>query len=144
MDNDQRDAEHQHIMEVLMTEMRHAHLPDSPLHLPMPEDRRLQRIARSLLAQPHSTRSLAAWAHWAGLSPRSLSRLFRNETGCSFAQWRQQARLTRALERLAVGEPVAQVADALGHASASAFVAMFRRQSGQPPARYFAQRSIPV
>lgn len=143
-DSDQLDDEQQRIMEVLMDEMRRARIPDYPLHLPMPEDRRLMRIARSLLAQPHSTRSLEAWARWAGLSSRTLSRLFRHETGCSFVQWRQQARLTRALERLAAGEPVAEVADALGYVSVSAFVAMFRRNFGQPPARYFAQRSAPA
>lgn len=38
------------------------------------------------------------------LSPRTLSRLFLVETAVSFAQWRQQARLVHALERLARGE----------------------------------------
>lgn len=143
-ESDELDDEQQRIMEVLMDEMRGARIADYPLHLPMPVDRRLLRIARHLLVQPHNTRSLEAWASWAGLSARSLSRLFRSETGCSFAQWRQQARLSRALERLAVGEPVAEVADALGYGSVSAFVAMFRRHFGQPPARYFAQRSAPA
>jgi AraC-like DNA-binding protein len=143
-DSDQLDSEQQHIMEVLMDEMRRARIADHPLHLPMPEDRRLMRVAQNLLTQPHDNRSLEAWADWAGLSARSLSRLFRRETGCSFAQWRQQARLSRALERLAVGDPVSEVADALGYGSVSAFVAMFRRHFGQPPARYFAQRSAPA
>lgn len=143
-DSDQLDDEQQRIMEVLMDEMRRARIADYPLHLPMPDDRRLVRIAHSLLSQPETHRNLEAWASWAGLSSRTLSRLFRRETGCSFAQWRQQARLSRALERLAVGEPVAEVADALGYGSVSAFVAMFRRHFGQPPARYFAQRSAPA
>ena len=68
-----------------------------------------------------------------------MSRLFRAETALSFAQWRQQARLSRGLEHLAEGMLVAAVADALGYVSVSAFVAMFRRNFGQPPARYFAQ-----
>jgi AraC-like DNA-binding protein/quercetin dioxygenase-like cupin family protein len=143
-DSDHLDEEQQRIMDVLMDEMRRARIADYPLHLPMPSDRRLMRIARNLLAQPHNNRSLEAWAGWAGLSARSLSRLFRSETGCSFAQWRQQARLSRAMERLAVGEPVAEVAEALGYVSVSAFVAMFRRHFGQPPARYFATHSAPA
>jgi AraC-like DNA-binding protein len=134
--NDELDAEQARVMAVLMDEIRRA--PVEPLHLPMPNDRRLQRIAYAVLERPHDTRDLASWAAWGGLSPRTLSRLFRHETGCSFAQWRQQARLTRALERLAAGEPVASVADALGYASVSAFVAMFRRSFGQSPGRYFA------
>lgn len=143
-DVDELDDGQQRIMDVLLDEMRRARIPDGPLHLPMPEDRRLLRIAQALLAEPHDTRKLEAWAGWAGLSPRSLSRLFRSETGCSFAQWRQQARLVRALERLADGDAVAEVAevaDAMGYASASAFVAMFRRHFGQSPGRYVMARS---
>lgn len=131
------DEGQERLMAVLLDEMRRA--PHQSLHLPMPLDRRLLRIAQAVLDQPHDNRSLGEWAICAGLSVRSLSRLFRAETALSFAQWRQQARLSRALEQLAEGEPVARVADALGYASVSAFVAMFRRSFGQPPGRYFAQ-----
>lgn len=134
--SDELDTEQTRVMAVLMDEIRRA--PVEPLHLPMPADRRLRRIAHALLDRPHDARDLGGWASWAGMSARTLSRLFRHETGCSFAQWRQQARLTRGLERLAAGEPVASVADALGYANASAFVAMFRRNFGQSPGRYFA------
>jgi AraC-like DNA-binding protein len=48
------------------------------------------------------------------------------------------------LQPLAAGTPVAAVADALGYVSVSAFVAMFRRNFGQPPARYFAGRPLPA
>ena len=48
--------------------------------------------------------------------------------------------LIHALERLAQGEAVATVADALGYASPSGFIAMFRRAFGASPGRYFAQR----
>lgn len=141
----QRDAlngEQERVMAVLMDEMRHACAPDEPLHLPMPADRRLLRIARALLTSPHDPRGLAEWAGWAGLSARTLSRLFRRETGCSFAQWRQLARLTHALERLAEGEPVVAVADALGYASTSAFIAMFRRTFGDSPTRYLGSARL--
>jgi AraC-like DNA-binding protein len=127
--------EQERVCAVLLDELRRA--PQEPLHLPMPNDRRLLRIAHAVLKAPQDSRSLEAWAGRAGLSARSLSRLFRSETALSFAQWRQQARLSRALERLAEGMPVAQVAEATGYASASAFIAMFRRAYGQSPARYF-------
>jgi AraC-like DNA-binding protein len=70
---------------------------------------------------------------------RTLARLFRRETGLSFAAWRQQLRLLRALERLAAGEPVTAVALDLGYSGPSAFVAMFRRALGVSPGRYFRQ-----
>ena len=135
---DRLDAEQARMAAVLLDEMRRA--PHEPLHLPMPTDRRLLRIATAICEQPESTRTLDAWAHWAGLSPRTLSRLFLTETAVSFAQWRQQARLVHALERLARGEAVADIADALGYATPSNFIAMFKRSFGDSPARYFAQR----
>ena len=60
--------------------------------------------------------------------------------GRSDRQPRQQAGLVHALECLARGEPVAQVSDALGYATPSNFIAMFRRTFGESPARYFAAR----
>ncbi|MBU9641201.1 helix-turn-helix transcriptional regulator [Burkholderia gladioli] len=136
--HDTLSAEETRISRVLLDEIRRA--PHEPLHLPMPADRRLLKIARRILAQPHEGRTLEDWAQWGGLSARTLSRLFQAETGTSFAQWRQQARLTLALERLAGGAPVANVADALGYATPSNFIAMFRRAFGDSPAHYFARR----
>lgn len=135
---DRLETQQERVMAVLLDELGQA--PHEPLHLPLPTDRRLLRIAQALLEQPQDNRGLEEWALWGGLSARSLSRLFRAETALSFAQWRQQARLSQALERLAEGEAVSSVADALGYATTSAFVAMFRRCFGQPPARYFARR----
>jgi AraC-like DNA-binding protein len=57
------------------------------------------------------------------------------------AQWRQHARLTRALERLAEGEAVATIADSLGYATPSAFVAMFRKAFGDTPGRYLSRQA---
>lgn len=45
-----------------------------------------------------------------------------------------------ALEALARGATVSQVADTLGYATPSNFIAKFRRVFGTSPARYFAQR----
>lgn len=103
----------------------------------MPQDRRLLRITAALAATPADARGLAEWAAWAGLSSRSMSRLFRSETGCSFGLWRQQFLLSIALERLAQGEAVNAVSDALGYATTSNFIAMFKRHFGASPARYF-------
>ncbi len=133
------DAGQRRMAAVLLDEMKSA--PHEPLHLPMPADRRLLRIANAVLANPGDARTLEQWADWAGLSPRTLSRLCQAQLGSSFAQWRQQAGLVHALEALARGESVAQVSDALGYATPSNFIAMFRRAFGTSPARYFAQRS---
>ncbi|WP_342361264.1 helix-turn-helix transcriptional regulator [Terrarubrum flagellatum] len=124
--------------DVLISEIRCA--PIEPLHLPMPTDPRLVRIATEASRKLADQRSLEEWAAWGGVSPRTLRRLFRAETGTSFAQWRTQARLLRAMEMLAGGAQVAIVADAVGYASPSNFIAVFKRSFGAPPARYFAAR----
>jgi AraC-like DNA-binding protein len=120
---------------VLVDEIRGAAV--APLHLPRPADPRALRVVRALEAQPGDPRPLSGWARIAGASPRTLARVFRRETGLGFGAWRQQLRLLRALERLALGDAVTQVALDLGYDSPSAFIAMFRRTLGTSPGRYF-------
>ena len=110
----------------------------APLQLPLPQDARLLNIARALLNDPASPRSQRDWAIWAGLSPRTLSRRFLQETGISFALWRQQARVLRSLEGLSRGKAVGEVADACGYDNVSAYIAAFRRRFGVTPGAYFA------
>ena len=107
-----------------------------PIGLPMPSDPRLLRVAQALADDPADPRSLADWAEFAHLSERSLSRHFAAQTGLSLLQWRQRARLMRALERLAAGDAVTAIALDLGYDSVSAFIAMFRRSLGATPTAY--------
>ena len=55
----------------------------------------------------------------------------------SFGRWRQQARLLQALQQLAQGEKVIDVALALDYDSPGAFATMFKRQFGQTPSGFF-------
>jgi AraC-like DNA-binding protein len=119
---------------VVLDELRG--LKAAPLHLPLPRDARLKAITDSLLAEPGDNRDLTAWGRRAGASGRTLARLFRRETGMTFAGWRRRLRLLAAVSRLGAGEPVTRVAYDLGYHSPSAFVAMFRRSVGMPPGRY--------
>jgi AraC-like DNA-binding protein len=125
------------IMALLLEELRRAQTV--PLNIPMPRDRRLLALCRALLERPEADESLEAWADRVHASSRTLSRLFRRETGMSFLAWRQQVRLAEALARLALGQSVGAVAHDLGYASASAFTAMFRRALGATP-RVYLQR----
>ena len=65
-----------------------------------------------------------------------MARLFREELGTTYQQWRQQAVLAHALPLLARGVPIGQVAAATGYASDSAFSAMFKAAMGHPPTRW--------
>lgn len=115
-----------------------AALERMPLHLPMPEDRRLRAICLALLQTPEQDRTLEDWGLEVGASSRTLARLFARELDMSFNEWRQQLRLTEALPRLLAGQSVQKVATDLGYGSARAFSAMFRRLLGENPREYVA------
>ncbi|MFN4276334.1 MAG: AraC family transcriptional regulator [Ferrovibrio sp.] len=123
------------IAKLLLHELRA--VPALPLHLPMPQEPRLLTVCRRLLNNPGGNTDIESCAAEAGLSSRSLARLFQRETGMGFTAWRQQARLAEALAQLSSGKPVALVAADLGYASPAAFTAMFRKCLGTTPGKYF-------
>jgi AraC-like DNA-binding protein len=109
-----------------------------PLHLPLPQDARLQAVCRRMQENLRAELDIETLARTAGMSSRSLARLFQRETGLGFQAWRQQARLAEALAQLSSGKAVALVARDLGYASPAAFTAMFRRSLGTTPGKYFS------
>jgi AraC-like DNA-binding protein len=108
-----------------------------PLDLPIPRDPRLRKIFDLLSGQPADGRTVEDWGVRVGASGRTLSRLFRSETGMSFHQWRQQLRLLEATRLLGQGESVTNIALDVGYSSLSAFVSVFRKTLGVTPGRYF-------
>lgn len=116
------------------------------LGVPLPPaqggDKRLRALCEAVLRAPAERASLAQWAADVGASERTMARLFREQLGTSYQQWKQQAVLAHALPLLARGLAVGQVAAAAGYASESAFTAMFKAAMGQPPSR-FQRRPAP-
>ena len=108
-----------------------------PLHIPEPRDGRLRRITAALLADPTLDRPIGMLAKDAAMSTRTFIRRFHAETGMTLRQWRRQARLVLALERLGAGASVSAAAFDVGYSSASAFVQAFRSTLGTTPGRYF-------
>ncbi|WP_433467462.1 AraC family transcriptional regulator [Spirillospora sp. CA-128828] len=115
-------------------------LPTRPIDVPHPTDERVRVVAAALLSDPADPRSLEAHARAAGVSRRTMTRLFVRDTGMSFDQWRTRVRLRAALPLLAEGRPVSRVAHDVGYATASAFLAAFRRTVGTTPRRYLLSR----
>lgn len=128
----------QRIAAVILDEI--ATLPDESFSLPMPVDPRLVRIAQAMLLDLSDRRRMDEWAIWVGLSPRTLTRKFISETGFNFMQWRQRARLMRALELLADGVSVTTVALEVGYENISAFIELFQATFGSTPGKYFIHR----
>ncbi len=110
------------------------------LGVPLPSahsgDKRLRALCDAVLRAPAERATLAQWSASVGASERTMARLFREQLGLSYQQWRQQAVLAHALPLLARGTPVSHVAAATGYASESAFTAMFKAALGQPPSQF--------
>ena len=104
-----------------------------PLGVPAVRDARLAKLAEALRAEPAKPLTLESWAAECGASPRTLTRLFRQETGMSFGRWRQMLRLSEAAALLAQGVPIARAAASVGYSSAPAFGSAFRAAFGQTP-----------
>ena len=121
---------------VLVDELHEAH--EQPLQLPEPQDDRLQAIARVLYENPADNTSLAQLGQKIGASPRTLSRLFHNELGMTFYEWRTQLRIYHALVLLADGHDTTHVAHACGWANPSGFIAAFTALIGATPGRHQA------
>lgn len=114
--------------------------PQQYFQLPWPQSPMLERLCNALHANPADERSLDEWGRELGASPRTLARHFERELGMSLRQWRYRLRLFLAIEWLASGRNVTEVALALGYASTSAFSYMFRRATGLPPTHWGRQR----
>lgn len=127
------------LMTVLLDRLEAA--PSASLHLPMPVDRRLRKLAAALLKDPASSKSVHEWGREVGASARTIARLFPAETGMSFTQWQQNARALVAVRLLSTGESVYNVAQQVGYESPSAFVLMFKRIMGKTPKQYLGALS---
>lgn len=122
------------VMALLVDEM--ASMPPLSLHAPLPRDSRLAKACRRLFAAPSITAGLDIMAAEVGMSRRTFTRVFREQTGISFAEWRQQVCLLNAIERLNAGESVTRVALELGYTSPSSFSSAFQRVLGVAPSQY--------
>jgi AraC-like DNA-binding protein len=125
------------LMALLLHEL--VRLPILPLSLNFPTHKRLADRCHEFLKNPSPHDTIEDWSGALGMSRRTFTRLFKTETGLSFAAWRQQACLFAALPRLAANEPITQIALDLGYESPAAFTTMFKRLQGVPPSQYLAQ-----
>lgn len=122
---------------VLLDEL--ALMPVEQLYVPTSDESRIRKIANMLTDTPSDRRTLAEWAHLVAMSERSLARLIQQETGLTFGHWRRQLHLIVAMQMLSAGQTVQRTAEELGYESVTAFITMFKKAVGKPPARYFAE-----
>ena len=123
----------QHVSALLLDEMGRAAQLD--LRIDMPRDKRLRSLCEAVQHDPLAHDSLQAFAQDSGASLRTVARLFRQELGCTYQQWRQQVILAKAAQLAASGLAIGQIAAELGY-TPSAFSAMVHRAVGLSPARF--------
>lgn len=114
-----------------LTETAHA-----PTFLPLPTGATGKRIAAVAAGDVRNRLSVAEIASRAATSVRTLSRVFLTETGLTFKTWRQRARIVHAMDSLARGKAIAQVASELGFASTASFSSAFRQVTATTPSAF--------
>lgn len=129
-------TETRHIETVLRDRLRR--VTAEPVALPAARDQRLADACRLVEEDLHEPCTLAQLAGRVHTSERTLSRLYRDEFGLTFPQWRTRVRIFTAMVMLAEGATVTDTAHACGWATTSAFVQTFARTAGVTPGTYRA------
>lgn len=131
---DRRVGWHVSMAQLLLHEVRLG--AASPVELIWPRDGRAARVAALVQADPADQRRLHELCRGQGVSVRTAQRLFPQETGLTFEDWRARVRFLHATRLLGEGHKVSDVAARCGYRSASAFVAAFTRFAGMTPGRF--------
>lgn len=140
VEHPEASAAKQRLLDVLQDEIREA--SQIRLHLPIPRDPALKRLAIRLAEDSGNAKDLAALAREFGLSERSLFRNFQKETGLSPGQWRRQMQVLRSVELLAKGRSVTETSFEVGYESVGAFIRAFQQILGVTPTEYaYGQRN---
>lgn len=92
----------------------------------------------------HKKVTLDDAAKTVGLSPKYLSRIFKEETGVGFSEFRIEIKVQKAKEMLKnTGYNVNQISDRLGYENAESFIRVFRKSAGCTPSEYRKKKTIP-
>jgi AraC-like DNA-binding protein len=119
------------LRELLVVELERA--SPVPTVVVLPVDPRAIAVAQCVMADSAAHSSLQSMSAAAGVSVRTLERIYRREVGMDFECWRRQVRLMKAVELLVAGRSVKEAACAVGYRNPSAFVALFRATFGSTP-----------
>lgn len=99
----------------------------------MPLSPRLRALCDGIYAEPARSLDLDAWAAEAGMSRRTFTRTFRDETGLSPGKWHQQLRMHHVDGLLARGLTLQQAAFHLGYSGVASLARAYGRAFGTMP-----------
>lgn len=122
------------LLKVFWDEMNKA--PEEKLELKMPQDRRFKKTVEEWTLRKSIPPMLKDLAEKTGAVEKTISRIFKKETGLSYQEWRQQWRLQRSIELLVEGNSIGEVSHILDFSSDSAFIEFFKKHTGSTPLQY--------
>ncbi|MET3036924.1 helix-turn-helix transcriptional regulator [Chryseobacterium sp. NRRL B-14859] len=128
------DSNQENILKVFWNEINGA--PEENLSLIMPQDRRLRKVTEEWTRRLSMPPMLKNIAEEIGAVEKTITRIFKKETGLSYQEWRQQWRLQRSIELLVEGNSIGEVSHILDFSSDSAFIDFFKRHTGSTPLQY--------
>ncbi|MBE8566504.1 AraC family transcriptional regulator [Vibrio sp. OPT20] len=108
-------------------------------YLPSSDDKLLAPILAHLQENPSDNSSLAMWATRVFSTERTIARRFQKELRMSFNDWRQRAKLVKAMALLKESISINEVAFQLGYSQGSSFIKMFRKLTGVTPEQFRKQ-----
>lgn len=129
-----------HLAALILEEIARA--PVADLALPMPDPSPLREQCEALIGAPEGVANLDAWAERLGVSRRTLTRRFREQTGISLGDWQRRLRQLSALRLESQGVAWKEIAAAVGYGSPQALRAMLRRRDGDANGRGTRQCKI--
>lgn len=104
----------------------------------------VQKVVELLERNYRKDVTLEFAADMTALSPKYLSRKFREETGRGFSEYKASVRIEHAKELLRdSAAPVNRIAEQVGYENAESFVKVFKKASGLTPTEYRAQAQTP-
>lgn len=125
------------LLDLILDELELLHA--LPFNLPEPQNPKLQKLCHEIKKDLSQTWTLEGAAEYLHVSTKTLTRHFQKETHMHFSHWVRQARLMQAMIDLTLNKSIFNVALDLGYDSASAFSAMFKRETSLTPSEYIQQ-----
>lgn len=125
------------LIELVLHELKAA--TPLPMFTPLPQSAPLVALCSDFLRQPDIHSTPEQWAARLNKSARTFHRLFRQQTGMAFRDWRQQACLMYALTALREGRTITDVALSLGYEHRRPLPACFVKRLARRPPRLSAR-----
>ncbi len=110
-------------------------LPVTKKTLPQATDPQLQQVLEYIKENRGENIKINEIAKKFGFSPKTLNRKCQKQLSVTLGEWRLREKVITANELLKEGYKVDVVAHTVGYSTASAFIAMYHKITGQTPAK---------